>query len=100
MKKNITKPAEVKPLTAEKFADILGAAMGDSKLLMQLYLLFNKEMQKAVTKGRICTPGRMAILYPIFREINEETDENDRYWDRVERDIARRRVKKLQKQSA
>lgn len=35
---------------------------------------FSDEMYKAI-KGRICTPERMATLYPIFREINEETEE-------------------------
>ena len=32
-------------------------------------------MKKAVEYERICTPERMAALYPIFREINAEQEE-------------------------
>ena len=54
----------------------------------KLYGLFNSEMQKAVREGRICTPERMAVLYPIFREINDETDANIRDEQEFERSAA------------
>lgn len=57
------------------FADAVATVDRDSPLYKELYALFNREMEKAVKRGRICTPERMALLYPIFREINAEQDE-------------------------
>lgn len=37
---------------------------------------FGETMAKAM-RGRICTPERMATLYPIFAEIADEVDEAD-----------------------
>lgn len=59
---------------AKAFAVAITSAKHCDPLYLQLRQHFADEMNKAV-KGRICTPERMAKLYPIFREINLETDE-------------------------
>jgi hypothetical protein len=58
---------------------ILNAEIG-SPLYLQMARHFADEMFKAVNHGRICTPERMAGLYPIFREINVEMDEINLHW--------------------
>jgi hypothetical protein len=56
-------------------------------------------MRKAV-EGRICTPERMARLYPIFREINVEMDGINDYWAKIRRKQKVRLEKKQQKELA
>ena len=81
-----------KDLTDGKlFADAILKAEGE--LYKTLLNHFVSEMDKA-RKGRICTPERMAALYPIFREINIEMNEINAYWDRQEIKEARRMAKK------
>ena len=59
----------------------------------ELYQHFSSELHKAV-KGRICTPERMALLYPIFREINIEQDEIERYHRQEALKFARKEAKR------
>ena len=75
------------------FGEMYEAAKGDFKLRMKLSQHFMDEMDKA-QEGRICTPERMAALYPIFREINDEQDEIEAYWRSVEAKAIRRQEKK------
>lgn len=63
-------------------------------LSLLLYEHFCQQMKQAVEHGRICTPERMVLLYPIFREINNESAENERYWREVEQKAARRKNSK------
>jgi len=53
-------------------------------------------MNKAVN-GRICTPERMVLLYPIFREINAEMDEINAETERDKRRLERRKTKEARK---
>jgi hypothetical protein len=94
MQENNTNVEEIpeKDLTDGKlFAEAILNAEGE--LYTTLYKHFADEMNKAV-KGRICTPERMALLYPIFREINIEMNEIKTYWDREEMKEARRKAKR------
>jgi hypothetical protein len=68
-----------------------------SPLQHKLYLHFCEEMRKAVDHGRICTPERMAVLYPIFREINREMDEIDAHWKSFDRIEQRREERRQQR---
>ena len=81
---------------AKVFAEaILNAEFG-SQLFHKLCGHFADEMYSAI-KGRICTPERMAVLYPIFREINIEMDEiEDCLWKESAR-IAKLEAKRLAK---
>lgn len=93
MQENNTNQTEIPETDGKTFADaILNAEFG-SPLYHQLARHFADEMYKAI-KGRICTPERMAVLYPIFREINIEMDEINAYWDKVELKEARRKAKR------
>ena len=97
MKENNTNQNEIpeKDLTDGKlFADAILNAEGE--LYTTLYKHFADEMQKA-SKGRICTPERMAVLYPIFREINIEQDEIKREWAIEERKYAKQQERKKKK---
>jgi hypothetical protein len=80
------------------FATAFDTAKGDREMEMKLYYLFNEEMRKAI-RGRICTRDRMAKLYPIFREINIETDEIEREWAEFERKDKERAGKLMLKKS-
>lgn len=60
---------------AEVFAKAVTTIKDRNPLYYALARHYSDEMFKAVNHGRICTPERMALLYPIFREINLETDE-------------------------
>lgn len=92
MKENNTNENEIPEKDGKVFAEsILNAEFG-SPLYHQLAKHFAVEMDKA-RNGRICTPERMALLYPIFREINIEMDEINAYWDKVELKEARRKAK-------
>ena len=81
---------------AETFAIAIQSA-DHGQLYRDLYKHFCDEMYKAVKDGRICTPERMAALYPVFREINVEQDEIKVYWDDFERKDARRQERKALK---
>jgi hypothetical protein len=70
----------------------LAEAKNMTPLYTQLYKHFCDEMRKAVN-GAICTPERMAKLYPIFREINIEAEENRKWHAEMERKAARRNKK-------
>ena len=56
------------------FSQTILSADPRSPLYTELWSLFSDEMRRAVKYGRICTPERMSVLYPIFREINIEQD--------------------------
>ena len=71
---SITNNREIPATDSKTFADSITNADFFSPLYAQLVKHFSDEMHKAV-KGRICTPERMAKLYPIFREINAEMKE-------------------------
>lgn len=60
-----------------------------------LYKHYTDEMMKAVNHGRICTSERMAILYPIFREINIEQEEIRAEHEQFERE-AKQAAKKTE----
>lgn len=62
-----------KPTDSKAFTEAILSLDKSSIQYRELWYEFGKEMRKA-TEGRIATPERMAILYPIFREINEEQD--------------------------
>lgn len=89
MKNNNTEAASnqafVSAITSAEFCD---------PLYMQLVSHFADEMRKAI-KGRICTPERMALLYPIFREINQETDETEAYWRQIRLKAVKHSLKEL-----
>lgn len=74
------------------FAEAILNAKGE--LYKTLYLHFSEEMNKAL-KGRICTPERMAKLYPMFREINIETEEINAFADAEDRRFQRQERKQL-----
>lgn len=70
-------------LDGEAFALALEKAESSLPLMSSLKELFSSEMEKAIFRGRILMPERMAKLYPIFREINIELSEIDAenlYW--------------------
>jgi hypothetical protein len=73
-----------------EFADALKALeLGyDAQLLRTVCDTFTREMERA-RLGRICTPERMAKLYPIFREINEEMERIEAEWDALETEQVR-----------
>lgn len=81
--KDRTQKTNEKP-EAEVFAEMITTVEFGSELYLKLASHFSDEMRKAVNQGRICTPERMALLYPIFREINIEMDEIDKYWRKME----------------
>lgn len=93
MNENNTNVEEIPETDGKIFADaILNTEFGNP-LYMQLAKHFSDEMYKAL-KGRICTPERMALLYPIFREINIEMDEINTYWETERIKEARRQAKR------
>ncbi len=59
----------------EAFVKAITELPTPSPLALKLFSHFCDEMNAAVEYGRICTPERMAKLYPIFREINMEMDD-------------------------
>lgn len=77
------------------FVDAVKNIDRPSALSMTLYRHFAEEMRKAVDNGCICTPERMASLYPIFREINIEQEETARIFENNERKYKERDAKKL-----
>jgi hypothetical protein len=58
------------------------------------YFHFSDVMSKAI-KGCICTPERMAFLYPLFREIAEEKRESELL---EEKDRLQERLREVKKQ--
>src|SRR4051812_46398158 len=90
--------AELKPIAEAEgkvFAEAILKAEGP--LHHKLYRHFCEEMRRAVDHGRICSPERMTILYPIFREINLETDDINAFWAEVSRREKRRQARKAVK---
>ena len=93
MKEDNTNENEIPETDGKVFAEAIINADFGSPLYFQLVKHFSAEMDKA-SNGRICTPERMAKLYPIFREINLEMDEINAYWDKEDAKEARRRAKR------
>ena len=85
---NITEKPE-----SEVFAETILTVDSSSPLYFQMWRLFCEEMHKAI-RGCIATPERMARLYPIFREINIETEESDKLWAELETKDKRREERK------
>ena len=83
---------------AEAFAAAITSLEAGSPLYSKLYLHFSEEMRKAVDHGCICTPERMAKLYPIFREINMEQEDSQKYWEDWERKDRQRRERRNAKE--
>lgn len=77
------------------FQTAIVAAKDDVRLRSALSEFFIKELYKAIDKGRICVPERMAVLYPIIREINDETDAVEMYWQRFENKKTNQKEKQL-----
>lgn len=84
---------------AEVFAEMIKTVEFGSELYLKLSFHFSDEMRKAVNQGRICTPDRMARLYPIFREINIEMDEIDKHWRKMEIKDKKRAERKAKKKA-
>ncbi len=71
-------PAAYDGLSAEEFAErLLQCVMDPNKDAQKLiWEYYSSELRKAFHEGRIATTERMLRLYPIIREINEETHLN------------------------
>lgn len=55
-------------------------AVGNDKEHSRMYQHFNDVFRYVSRRGRICTPERMAQLYPVLREIYDEAVEIEEYW--------------------
>ena len=89
----MTQNIEIETKDAKTFAEVVQNVEWASPLCFQLQRHFADEMYKAI-EGRICTPERMALLYPIFREINIEQDEIKREFNAMERKNRQREAKR------
>lgn len=87
---NFSNTPAAEPIEADLFGKLVLNRTDDASY-WALAKLFNEELRRAVDHGRICTPERMAILYPILRDINIEQEEIQRIWDEdIRRDEERR----------